>query len=262
VIGDSVAFASQVSMDKRFTEIAEKILNEKGKKIEILNAGVDGYNTNQEFIALREKYLNLKPDLVIFAYCENDLAESAVQFLRDEYPQKIILKRGRKPENLHYFNLNEIEYLALVLPNQFFLNEGINRWLLLNSGIYRFVSIRMFKQRRHIKKYSDLQYNLVGFDINATLQGINKLALQNGFPVRFLLLSAPSTLQWDKEKIIDYLSKNKIIFWDCDAVVKERFGEKADIFCCLENSHLTVIGHRIVGEFLAQEINKMIDNPL
>lgn len=119
VLGDSVTFAFEVSQDERFTEVAEKIVNKNVRKCEILNAGVCGYNTIQEFIALKEKYLKLKPDLVIFAYSMNDLERSKIQFLPDEYPQKFILNHGKKPQGFIYPNISNREYLSLVLPKQF-----------------------------------------------------------------------------------------------------------------------------------------------
>jgi lysophospholipase L1-like esterase len=40
--------------------------------VEVLNFGVNGYNTRQEVETLREKGLQFEPDLVVVAYCVND----------------------------------------------------------------------------------------------------------------------------------------------------------------------------------------------
>lgn len=257
ILGDSVTFALEIPLNERFTEVAEKILNKNVRKCEILNAGVCGYNTIQEFIALKEKYLKLKPDLVIFAYCTNDLEEVAIQFLPDEFPQKVVSK---KLKDQYYVNINNIEYLSLVLPNQFFLTNDLNQRLILNSSIYRFLSITRFKKRKNIRRDSDLQYYLTGFDINDTLQNTNKLASANGngFLVRFLILPTPSILQWNKKEVIAYLEKNNIIFWDFDAMIKRRFKRNVNFWVGPSAVHLNSHGHYIVGKLLAQEINQLI----
>ncbi|MBU1912183.1 MAG: hypothetical protein KKB22_01440 [Candidatus Omnitrophica bacterium] len=131
---------------------------------------------------------------------------------------------------------------------------------MLNSSIYRLLSITRFKRIKNIKRDNDLQYYLTGFDINDTLRNINKLASanSNGFLVRFLILPTPSILQWNKEEIIAYLEKNNIIFWDFDAIIKKRFKKKVNFWTSPIAVHLNIGGHYIVGELLAREINQLI----
>jgi len=80
VLGDSVAFGWGVEADERFTEVAEARLNEgrasqseKGPRIEILNLGVPGYETNHQGLVFTDKALPLDPDAVVFAFNWNDV---------------------------------------------------------------------------------------------------------------------------------------------------------------------------------------------
>ena len=76
VLGDSIAFGYWVADEDGFPRQLERMLNVPGKagdRIEVLNFGVPGYNLDQEIEALRTKALEFSPDLVVVAFCLNDL---------------------------------------------------------------------------------------------------------------------------------------------------------------------------------------------
>ncbi len=73
VLGDSIT--QGMGIDGRadmFTSVLEHVLIENGHDVDVLNFGVNGYNTRQEVEILREKGLQYQPDLVVVAYCVND----------------------------------------------------------------------------------------------------------------------------------------------------------------------------------------------
>jgi hypothetical protein len=76
VLGDSIAFGYWVADEDGFPRQLEAMLNPagaKGDRVEVLNFGVPGYNLDQEIEALRTKALAFSPDLVVLAFCLNDL---------------------------------------------------------------------------------------------------------------------------------------------------------------------------------------------
>ncbi len=78
VLGDSFAFGHGVTDADSFPAQTENLLNSHALntpdgRFEVLNAGVNGYNTLQESIWLQEKGFSLTPDLVILAFFHNDL---------------------------------------------------------------------------------------------------------------------------------------------------------------------------------------------
>jgi lysophospholipase L1-like esterase len=73
VLGDSVAAGLRIPDDGDvFPPRLERILNERGRRAEVLNFAVSGYNTQQEVEILKDRGLRFDPDLVILAYCLND----------------------------------------------------------------------------------------------------------------------------------------------------------------------------------------------
>jgi lysophospholipase L1-like esterase len=72
VLGDSFAYGIGVADDETFSaRLAEAV-----PRVEVLNAGVNGYGTGQELLLLREYAAALRPDLVVVAFFWNDVANS------------------------------------------------------------------------------------------------------------------------------------------------------------------------------------------
>lgn len=91
VIGDSYAEALQVSIQETFWKIMQEKLKgcgaAAGRQVEVINFGVSGYGTAQEFITLREQAWKYSPDIVILAITtNNDITDNYRPFKRTEIP--------------------------------------------------------------------------------------------------------------------------------------------------------------------------------
>jgi lysophospholipase L1-like esterase len=76
VLGDSIAFGYWVAEPDAFPHQLEIMLNQTGGvggRIEVLDFGVPGYNLDQEIEMLRARALAFSPDVVVVAFCLNDL---------------------------------------------------------------------------------------------------------------------------------------------------------------------------------------------
>ncbi len=76
VLGDSIAFGYWVAEEDAFARQLELLLGEsrgEGPPVEVLNFGVPGYNLGQEIETLRSRVLAFEPDVVVLAFCLNDL---------------------------------------------------------------------------------------------------------------------------------------------------------------------------------------------
>jgi len=82
VLGDSFMAAVQVGDQETFSRVLEQRLNAAnlGRRVEVINFGVPSWGSDQQYLALREYGLRLKPDLVVVAfYAQNDVAEDDLQ---------------------------------------------------------------------------------------------------------------------------------------------------------------------------------------
>src|SRR5688572_30382082 len=81
VLGDSYTDALQVAEDARFTAVMERLLTRcdagRGRRVEVLNFGVSGYGTVQEYLLLKHHVLPYTPDLVVLAFLPgNDVVDN------------------------------------------------------------------------------------------------------------------------------------------------------------------------------------------
>ena len=77
-LGDSSTFGVCVGDDETFCAQAERLLNadaRAGRRVEVINAGVIGYNTMQGLRTLQRVILPLQPDCVVVSFAVNDSAE-------------------------------------------------------------------------------------------------------------------------------------------------------------------------------------------
>lgn len=77
VLGDSFVFGSGgVPAESRFTDLLEK----RDPHLEVINLGVPGYSTDQEYLILKTEGLLYHPDLVVMCMFVNDFRESFLLF--------------------------------------------------------------------------------------------------------------------------------------------------------------------------------------
>jgi lysophospholipase L1-like esterase len=73
VLGDSIAFGYWVEEKDGFPRQLEAMLASGGRRVEVLDFGVPGYNLEQQIAALRARALAFEPDVVVVAFCLNDV---------------------------------------------------------------------------------------------------------------------------------------------------------------------------------------------
>lgn len=74
-MGDSITFGHGVPFEAVYARQVERLLDERypGRRVEVINMGVPGYNIRQHLIALKEKGVRYRPHLVILGFCWNDI---------------------------------------------------------------------------------------------------------------------------------------------------------------------------------------------
>ena len=79
VLGDSLTEALQVPINERFTRVLEAKLNassKTGAKFEVINFGVGGFSTGQEFVQYVRDVERFKPDRLMLIYHQGDETEN------------------------------------------------------------------------------------------------------------------------------------------------------------------------------------------
>ena len=72
-LGDSMVAAFEVESEETYAaRIEEELARSLGVPVQVLNAGVRGYGTDQSYLYFRERGYNWEPDAVVLAYSRND----------------------------------------------------------------------------------------------------------------------------------------------------------------------------------------------
>ena len=87
VFGDSFIFGVGVDEGNLFTSQLENFLNARdgSNPHQVINLGVSGYATDQEFILWEELGKTLSPDLVVLVVCDNDFSGNTEDFVYHRY---------------------------------------------------------------------------------------------------------------------------------------------------------------------------------
>jgi lysophospholipase L1-like esterase len=89
VLGDSIAFGNNLALEETFPFQLQQQLSTPGRSLEVLNFGVHGYDTLQEVSSLEVRGLDYHPDLVVVAYCLNDVSISSVSLEHMQRMQRL-----------------------------------------------------------------------------------------------------------------------------------------------------------------------------
>jgi lysophospholipase L1-like esterase len=72
-LGDSITMGEALSSyEDSYPEVLERALTGAGLDVNVINLGVNGYDTRREYERLKLRGLALQPDVVIVGYCVND----------------------------------------------------------------------------------------------------------------------------------------------------------------------------------------------
>jgi hypothetical protein len=103
LLGDSLVAGFEVDESSTFASLLqERLTAEMGATVQVINAGVRGYGTDQTYLFYRERGRKLRPDVVVFNTANNDLEDNTT------------LHRARRPFGKPAFSLTPDGSLQLV----------------------------------------------------------------------------------------------------------------------------------------------------
>lgn len=109
LLGDSFTYGSGNDYENIWPVLLENQLQQEGHEIEVIKAGVPGYDTRREVLYLERLYDELQPDIVAFVFLPNDLfTNTPIAETEAEPVQKRddgLRTKGSKKSNLHSVTL-------------------------------------------------------------------------------------------------------------------------------------------------------------
>jgi hypothetical protein len=131
VLGDSFVFGVGVDEEHLFTSrLSELLTDSPGGPYEVVNMGVSGYSTDQEYLLFRELGRTLGPDLVLLVVTDNDFSGNAVGFAYARYYKPtFVLEDGRL--DLRNVPVPELD-----------AGQRVKLWLAQESNVWNFFRTR------------------------------------------------------------------------------------------------------------------------
>ena len=127
VLGDSFAWGYGVEESERFSQLLEKSMD-----VEVINAGVSGYSTDQELLWYRNEGTKYETDLVVLVLAGNDVGDNDRQLVNTiYYKPKFVLEEGQlvskgypvpktSPQGRLIYSLSQRSALAYFLVQRYF----------------------------------------------------------------------------------------------------------------------------------------------
>jgi len=195
-LGDSYVWGYDAEVEERFTEKLQARLPEW----EVLNLGVSGYGTDQEFILLQKVFDRYQPDILVLVFSDNDVEENTMNTAHkgyykpyfEEVDHELVERGVPVPKSIRYY---EAEYpllfksqLAQMLAGSYLARRtpkhvsAANPTLKIIWQMKRYVESR---GTRFIVAYVD------------DLQGDKKRAFCEACKIDYLFLMDSSLMNWE-----------------------------------------------------------------
>ncbi len=187
VLGDSFMAALEVPAKLNFSKQLERRLRDLGYPVEVMNFGVPGFSTAQEFIQLKVKVMKFRPDLVILAFFPgNDYRNNLRAWQKDNLRPYLIPRpdgtlavdnrfRESRSFRLKSSWLGSLMYFFKKNSRLFcFLNDQINLWRMRQRG--RAVSRAASSGRVAPSIYAPRLFPIVARAFRVTAQIVDHMA--------------------------------------------------------------------------------------
>ena len=160
IFGNSTVLGRSVPRDRTVTKQLERLLNRCGVKTEVINAGVQGYSTDQVLLHIQRLAPLYRPDIVMYGFCLNDLGGIG---LRRAYglPKPMFMTRAR----------DQLELLPPELDRSSIpsFGRGPRKWLQF-SALYRLLQPRILLIRSQMMSWEER--NLLGLPDEIYYRGL------------------------------------------------------------------------------------------
>ena len=217
-IGDSFVWGVDAEQNERFTDLLRSRISD----YRIVNAGVSGYGTDQEYLLLQQMWAKIEPSVVVLIFCtDNDRLDNGTNIRYDGY---------QKP----YFATDADGTLALrgqpvPTSRQLYIKQD---WLVRHLWLARLAAFA-YVEIRHPQVY-------VNDPTERIISKMRKFVEARG--ARFIV-----GLQSNDDKLVQHLQAERIPFATFDG---------AEAYSNLFGAHWTPDGHKLVAARLLRLLSE------
>jgi len=269
-LGDSYTIGYEVDADATFSMVLEQVLRRAGYDVEVLNAGVSGFSTAEEYLYLERELFRYDPDVVVLSFVGNDFVDN----LRTDL---FAVDSGKlSPKNERYIPAGGVG--NFLNTNWFFnfLSERSDAFVVVKERATRIVKRHMLESNRDIVRRARAaedgepdertprdwdSESEVGYGRELTVAILEQLYSylhQRG--IALVIHSIPTEETPTGGRLIDLFPLDEfdverpgIHFFGSRTVLDPYVGHE-QIIWRRSHGHWTPLAHRVVGEELASVI--------
>jgi len=138
-LGDSHTEGFEVRQSQTFSAIIERYLNVRGVDAEVLNTGISGFSTAEEFVFLTNEGIRYDPDVVVLGFYANDFEDNVKAGLYKLVSgQLVVAKREHVPGVRVLDIINSVAPLRWLSEGSYFYSFGMNTvWKRAKVSLFR-----------------------------------------------------------------------------------------------------------------------------
>jgi hypothetical protein len=136
IFGDSTVVGRSVPYEHIVSTQLQNFLHSENIDAEVINAGVQGYGTDQSLLLMERLIPLYRPDIVIYGFCQNDLGENQAGEAHSQAKPRFKLLTSKEAELILPILKDKID------PGV----TGLRKWL-QSIALYRFIQPKIFELR-------------------------------------------------------------------------------------------------------------------
>lgn len=258
-LGDSFAMGYEVEVEDTFASVLERELEAKGYDADVLNFGVSGFGTAEEFLYLEREIWNYDPDLILVSFFVNDPVDN--------------LRTGLFALEGDTLRPLESNYVPAGRIGNFLNTNGVFNWLSERSNSFVIlkeranVLIKRALVRKNIENLERVESAAGGSVVGesyperlalALLESIYASAQQHGVP---LIVQSIPVHRGNPRRLIDAFpvdfdrDRQGLAYLPMKQLLDPHLG-KEPLYWHRSHWHWTPFSHRLSGQALADLIER------
>ncbi len=272
-LGDSFTVGYEVEAESTFSSVVERELIARGHDVEVLNAGVSGFSTAEEYLYLERELLKYDPDLVLVSFYTNDLADNLRTnlFRLDRQSGQLV------PHDERYVPLGGVANFLNTNPVLAWLSQYSNAFALLKEQTTLRLKRRMVEKNvERFAEESDVEIDAEALQRRpegglvpprsrlacAIYERIYALCAERGIPL--VVHSIPHE-EWKartgERVLVDLfplecfdVTRAGLAFVSAAEALAPHLDQDVQLYWYRSHKHWTPFAHRVAGEAIAAEI--------
>jgi lysophospholipase L1-like esterase len=257
-VGDSFTGDPFTGNKEMYFSIVKSALAEKyHKNVEVFAIGGGGYGTLQEYLMVKEQIHIIKPDIFVLQFSDNDFMNNLL-----EWEQQGIVRNQTFYRPYYSVKTGKIVHSPSPLA-------GIYRFLYNNSYFFRRVDIII--QRLQFKYYGDYSRKLSAdeakkFETDSYLVTKSTLSLlkkefSKDAQLFFMIDQTDDSRVNDLQVSLARETGFTPLFFPMQHLNRFEKEHKGAVLRHADGGHLNILGNRILGEGLAEDLSNRLKKP-